>query len=385
MPKLKNGEKVVSVRELADKYQANCARINEIADTCEKEGRERSEAETEEYKTLSRENEFICMKMQAYGASQFKDNAAVDTDAVLRENLLGENSRKVTVALMREVTPQTTAALADTGIIPVAQQELIEPIRKGLIWDKVGLPIRTGLAGTLRWPVRGKAYAQFADETERLVDSAIDFSKLEMSGARLGIAIPVSREELEDSEGIVESVVKSEAPAAIIDVINDTLFDPTGKYAINKSGDTRERKVKGPFVDLTPTTFKATLPTRAELLSMVAAVASKVDLKNPCWVMTDAMKFALCDVKVDAGSGRFVCENDMILGFPVFTTAAIGESYIGFGDWSYQAAGFFGQLNFIVDPYTLARQNSVDFVLNARFGTATLRKEAFALGKTSAE
>ena len=64
----------------------------------------------------------------------------------------------------------------------------------------------------------------------------------------------------------------------------------------------------------------------------------------------------------------------------MFTTPAIGEGNVGFGDWSYQAAGFFGQMSMLVDPYTLARQNSDDFVLNAHFATVTLREEAFVLG-----
>ena len=379
-------KKTVNVRELVNKYQANCDRIEEIASTCEKEQRERTEAETNEFNALSRENQVLQMKMQAAAAAQFGTDApAVDSDAFLRENLLKKN-QKVTISLMREtaVTPQTTAALADTGIIPTSQQEMIAPIRKGLIWDKVGITIRTGLAGKLRWPIHGKAVASFADEAERLVDSKIDFSKLEMNGARLGIAIPVTKEELEDSEGIVDSVVKSEAPAAIVDVINGALFCTNTKYT--KAGGTQgDRKVVGPFVKAaeTVTNFAGALPTRKELLKMKAAVSSKVNLVAPCWVMTEAMKAELCDVKVDAGSGRFLCENDMILGVPVFCTSEIGEDYIGFGDWSYQAAGFFGQMNFIADPYTLARQNSVDFVLNTRFGTVTLRQEAFALGKVT--
>lgn len=89
-------------------------------------------------------------------------------------------------------------------------------------------------------------------------------------------------------------------------------------------------------------------------------------------------------MKVDSGSGRFLCENNTILGYPVYTTSEIGAGNIGFGDWSYQAAGFFGDWNFVVDPYTLARNNSVDFVLNARFGTVTLREDAFVLGKIKA-
>ena len=373
-------KKTVQVRELVDKYQTNCNRISEIADTCEKEQRERNEAEDAEYKALSRENQLLQMRMHAI-AVEAGTPQNVNTDEVLREMLLNKNS-KVTISLMREVTPQTTAALADTGIIPVQEQEMLKPIRLGLIYDKVGLNIRSGLIGTLRWPKHSKAVAQFADEAERLTDSNIDWSKLETSGHRLGIAIPVTREELEDSHGIVENVVKEEMPAAIVDEINAALFTTTADYTA-KDGSTKQRKVYGPFVKAaeTVTNFAAAVPTRKELLKIVAKVASRVKMIAPCWIMTEAMKAELRDVKVDEGSGRFLCENDMILGYPVFTTNAIGAGNIGFGDWSYQAAGFFGDMNLVVDPYTLARNNAVDFVLNTRFGTVTLREEAFVLGK----
>ena len=57
---------------------------------------------------------------------------------------------------------------------------------------------------------------------------------------------------------------------------------------------------------------------------------------------------------------------------------------IGLGDWRYQPMGLFGQISFIVDPYSQARKNAVDFVLNTNYGTKTLRPEAFALGQVSA-
>ena len=77
--------------------------------------------------------------------------------------------------------------------------------------------------------------ASFADEAERLTDSKIDWGKLETSGHRLGIAIPVTREELEDSHGIVENVVKEEMPAAIVDEINAALFTTTKDYTAKDS------------------------------------------------------------------------------------------------------------------------------------------------------
>ena len=179
--------------------------------------------------------------------------------------------------------------------------------------------------------------------------------------------------------------MREEMPKAITDLINGALFSTTSTYT-GADGKSKTRKVVGPFVAAAKkaTQFAGSLPTRRELLLMVAGVAEKLDIIAPCWVMTEAMKAELSDVKVDSGSGRFLCEGGMILGYPVYTTSEIGAGNIGFGDWSYQAAGFFGDWNLTVDPYTLARRNSVDFVLNARFGTVTLRDDAFVLGKVKA-
>jgi hypothetical protein len=57
--------------------------------------------------------------------------------------------------------------------------------------------------------------------------------------------------------------------------------------------------------------------------------------------------------------------------------------YIGLGDWRYQPMGLFGQIRFIVDPYSQARKDAVDFVLNVDYATKTLRDEAFLLGQVA--
>ncbi len=370
-----------TVQTLIERHHANCARIEEIADTCVKEKRSRSQAENVEYETLKRDNEVVIAKINSLQSPMLP--VATDYDKQLRENLFA--NRKVTVALVRDLS--TTADVEGTGVIPIQQQEMLKPLRASLIYDLVGLHIATGLTGgTLRWPKHGKAQAQWVKEGERIEDSNIKWDKLETKPERLACAIPVTREELNDSQGIVESVVRSEMPAAVIDLVNDALFTTSATY-IGKDEKEHERAIYGPFVKAArnPFTFVGDVPTRKELIKMKSRVlATGLKLIAPCWVMTEDMKAELEDAKVDAGSGRFICENDHILGYPVFTTPAIGEGNVGFGDWVYQAAGFFDSMNLIVDPYTLARKNAVDFVLNARFATETLYPEAFVLGHKKA-
>ncbi len=385
MAKEKNkNQSTYNVRDLVNKYQENCDRISEIAETCERENRGRNEAEETEFTSITRENQLLQMKMQALKMPSA--GVPADPNERLRELLLVQK-REVSIVLTRDL--MTTSGLEDTGIIPVSQEEMLKPLRAGLIYDKVGIKIMTGLTGgKLRWPRHGKAVAQWAGEGERLVDSKVDFTKLDVKPHRLGLAIPVTKEELESSEGIVESVVREEMPAAVADAINEAMFTTIGTYTDTADGNkTKNKAVVGPFVKAATKAiqFAGSLPTRKELLKMKATVTKTgIKLIAPCWVMTEDMKCELEDTKVDAGSGRFLIESGMLLGHPVFTTPEIGEGNIGFGDWSYQAAGFFGPMNLAVDPYTLLRQNATDFVLNSHFATETLYEEAFVLGKVKA-
>ena len=85
----------------------------------------------------------------------------------------------------------------------------------------------------------------------------------------------------------------------------------------------------------------------------------------------------------DAGSGLMVVENGMIGGIPVFCTNEIdtdSASYVGFGIWSNELLGQFGDMRYIVDPTSLADEDSIKHTLNGEWSMTTVRKEAFVLG-----
>lgn len=126
----------VSVRELMDEYQSNCERISEIADTCEKEKRERTEAESKEYEALCRSNQLLQMKMQAAAAEQLRDSSdsVAEANTIIRENL--QNGRQTQIVLTRELMMVSDGSAG--GIVPVKMQDVIDPLVEGLILDKVG-------------------------------------------------------------------------------------------------------------------------------------------------------------------------------------------------------------------------------------------------------
>ena len=369
--------KKINVRELINKYQANCERIGEIADACEKEQRERTEAETTEYDVLVRENQMLQMKMQAAAIENLRDNpnASADASRIIRENM--EAGRQTQIMLVRDLVMVADAQKG--AIVPLKVQDILDPLTEGLVLNKVGLPMPTGLAGDYVWPTYEAVEASIAGEGVALTDTKISVSKLTASPQRVGIAIPITRQTIIQTEGIIEMIAKKLIPQSVAMLLNKILFSTT-----KVTGATI---LVGPFVGIQTSDVVqfSKEPTFKEFNTMKAKVlATGVDGGSLCWIMTQAQKAIAEATPKDAGSGIMVCENDRIAGLPVFTTHYIGEGNIGLGDWRYQPMGLFGDISFIIDPYSQARKDAVDFVLNVNYGTTTLRKEAFALAKVKA-
>ena len=442
----------INVRELVEKYQANCERINAIADACETEQRERNEAETKEFEALTRENQLLAMRMQAATAEHLRENpnARADAEKLIREN--AKNGKKTEITLVREgeFAGMMVSDVDSGGIIPLNVQDFIKPLVEGFILDKVGLPMPTGLVGSFVWPIYEMVEATVAGEGVALGDTKIPLSKLTASPERVGIAIPVTHQALNQSNGLLEDLVKRVMPQAIAQLLNKVVF---GLAPVNNATN-----LIGPFAHIlgkesgSPTTEDNRYPdavsihetpTFADLnVKMKAKVLETgIEGNHLCWVMSKSMQAVLEGTPVNS-KGVFVpmVQDGKLCGLPIHTTNALrkavvtykkstyssgtttwaacdpvttpdysvtvtpnGEAaalealnvtasnkvvkittvteYIGLGDWGYQPMGLFNSLRFVIDPFSQARKDSVDFVLNADYATKTLRTEAFLLGK----
>lgn len=372
-------EKTINVRSLVEKYQANCARIKEIADLCDKEQRSRTEAETKEYEALARDNEMLRMRMLAYQGQAASAAASLGTQ--IREAMQQGGRQNVSVG--RELTLRRDKTMvsdvAAGGLVPDLVQTPVLPLMEQTIYDLVGIPMQQGLAGNFVWPVVEFGAATINGEGESLETQKLKFSKLTASPERIGYAYEATRESIEQSNGVVENLINTTIPMGVNDLINRIVMSPTKQ--------TGAQLMQGPFVDLVADA--ATIAATADAiawsdLNKLKAEILKTGIRGEklAWVMSKATAAVLEGTPVNAkGIFRPMLENGTLCGIPVFTTEAITNKYIGLGDWSYQPAGFFGQPTLIVDPYTTALDNSVRFVYNTHFATKTIRKEAFKLVK----
>lgn len=422
-------KKKVNFRELIDTYQSNCDRIQEILDVCQKENRERNEEENKEFSALSRDNQMLQMRMQIATAEHLREHPDAMNDAVkiLREN--AKNHQKTEIIMVRDM--MMVSDIAKGNLVPLNIQDILEPLQEGFILDKVGLPMPTGLSGDFVWPMYEMVEAEIAGEGAALSDRKIPFSKMQANPDRVGIAIPVTNQSLEQSDGVLEMIIRKIMPMAIRLLLNKVMFSTT---KVNKATN-----LVGPFVGMKDSAVALSkVPTFEELNSKMkaAVLATGIDGDMMCWVMSKSLEAILEGTPVNE-KGIFIpmVQNHMLCGLPVYTTNQICDrtitykkytgsawnnytltdgdeakikatytsasdvpargtegdivriidvtEYIGLGDWRYQPLGQFGTIRFIVDPYSKARQDSVDFVLNTGFATKTLRQEAFKLGKVA--
>lgn len=431
------GDSKTQIRGLVEKYRANCDRIEEIATACEEQKRERTQTETAEYEALVRENQLLSMKLQAATAEHLRENAS-DKDAavkMIREN--AANGRKTEIILTREA--MVVSDVRTGGVVPLSMQDIIKPLQEGFILDKVGLPMPTGLVGDFVWPIYEIVEATVLGETAELADTKIPFSKLTANPARIGVAVPVSNQSLNQTDGLLEMIVQETLPLAVRTLLNRIVC---GVKAVNSTAESAgligpfaTEGVKGRVVDLSST------PTFTELNTHMKAamLETGVDGEHACWVMSKSMAAILEGTPINPeGVHVPMLQNGILCGLPVYTTSevcgkdikykkysgsawqdyqkqpadkvavkvfgtteqkalakatspksgdiaavTVRQEYIGLGDWRYQPMGMFGAMRFIVDPYSQARKDCVDFVLNADYGTKTLREEAFILGKVA--
>lgn len=373
---------------LAKREQINI-RMNEIADTAQAAKRELSAEENVEYQKLQAEfaklGREIAMNVDVVNYMNAKPNVQKSKNALLREAFQGAmGSQQKEFAVKREwVDGVEMADIAAGGMVPLTIKDILPPLEMGLIWDKVGIAVETGVIGDISWPMMGSVEASILGEKETLTDTGVDLSSIKPKKERVGITIPITYQAINDTNSNLLGIIQTQARMGITRLLNRVVF----------SHQNFTSTFHGPFVGASANgTFAGKVPTYAELLAMKGKVAATgVEMSGFCFVMSENMKAILEATPIDAGSGRMIVENGTIKGYPVFTTEYINYGsnkekasveYIAAGCFGYLAANQYGDLRIVVNPYSRAKDDIVEVTINGDWSLTTLRSEAFALYKT---
>ena len=376
---------------LAKREQINIA-MNALTDKAQAEKRELSAEENVEYQKLQSDfaklGREISMNADMVVSLKNKPEVKMTQGAMLREAMKSAMTRgcksEFIVAQREWVDGVELADVTEGGMIPLTIKDILPPLEMGLIFDKLGIQVETGVMGDIQWPVVGSVEASIKGEKEALTDTGIDFSSISPKKVRVGITIPVTYQAINSTSSDLLRIVQEQARMGISRLVNRVSFSHQ-----NFTGD-----FHGPFAGAKATgSFAGAVPTYKELLAMKGTVASEgVEMIGFCFVMSENMKAALEATPIDAGSGRMIIENGTINGYPVFTTEYINYGsnkskadveYIAAGCFGYLAVNQYGELRVVVDPYTRAKEDIVQVTINSDWSMTTLRTEAFALYKTT--
>lgn len=335
---------------------------------------ETAEMQREEKAPVATPNEHLRAAIKAVRSRQ------LDGDFQLRAD--SQNTITSSVIASGDLNNMATAG------IPLTIKDLVNPLEMGLIYDKLGIQVATGVKGNIQWPVLDTAAeVSVGGELDNAADKTLDFSKITATPVKLGISISVSNEAINDEAFDLVGCITAQMNKAVGRVLNQrvlALAAPSAKanfagplVAIaTATGSTGLAKQKVAFATAGAPTYKELKAMKGKVLGTGAQMAGF------CYVMDAAMFSQLEATPKDAGSGRFVIEGGKIDGDLVFLTG--DTAYAGkvvAGCFGYVALNQHGETHFIVDPYTQAKKNVTVFTLNGDWSLTTIKNVPFSVGQ----
>ena len=375
----------MSKKDLRTRFAEVKQQINDIYAAAKNENRGLTEDESANVANLKREISEINADMMIESAERAAARAAGVTGSETRANEV----RSLFANAIREAVNKggmdNTIQLRAASIIDKADAQplteltigdIIGPLEKGMVLDKVGCHIQTGLTDDWAYPVVEALEASVAGETVAISDSDIEIGAVKPTPNRVAVSVPVTRTALAMTNDRLYQIVTSSIQKAIMRTLNKWMFQRT---AIATG-------VNGLFVN--PTTIQTFTGkvTYADLCAFVGAVDSTgiVPSASAAFVMNNAMRAALRATPRGEGGERMIIENDMIDGVPVFVTG-YGPAYtVYYGYFNCALVGQFGESTLIVDPYSFVKQNKVQFTLNSFWDIKPARPQAFGVLELSA-
>lgn len=363
-------------KERLDKIAELKVEMRGILETAKTEKRNLSEDEKEQFDKLREEKDMHIRYFEANEVTPTQPKPEFD----IRRHFAEEATRAVNSGNKMQLEIRATAPIDSADVvdtIPILYKDILEALEPALILDKVGLKMQTNVQGEPMYPTIAGVEASIEGENVEVGDSAIDFGKLKSTPKRLALSIPVSRRAFNQSNLDLYGIVTKQLGLGIARTLNKWLVSPTQITTNGVDG------VEGVFLKAAPDVqFAGDYPTNKEVVALETAVLDKdVDGEGfGLYICSPSMAGALKSTPIEAGNPKMIMEGNEMNGYQVIRTNLVPRGFIGFGFFSYAVLSEFGRSQVIIDPYTSAKKNMVEFVVNGDFDILTLRDEAFAVG-----
>lgn len=306
-----------------------------------------------------------------------KKSYKMKKNIILSEIRSALNSAEHKVTLPAETRTVTQTISGDGVHDEIVEEEfkgLLEPLYADSVISNLGITIYNGLpAGDFKVSAMGKGSAAWADETGTAAESKNTFSHVTLQPKRISAQLSYSKQFLAQDTIGAEAAIRRDIYNALVAQIQHTML------SADAAGT---NKPAGIFNGVTA----KNISSYAELCNVEAAVDDSNVKGERKYLMSNKAKAILRCMPKSSLTTELVLDGNDIDGTPVIANSDVPTTQYAYGDFSNIVMGTWGNVDLIIDPYTLAAENSIRIVVNAFVDWKKVRKDenVIVYGKVSA-
>lgn len=306
-----------------------------------------------------------------------KKSYKMNKNIILSEirSALNSADHKVTLpAETRAVTQTVSGDGVHDEIVETEFKGLLEPLYADSVISNLGITIYNGLpAGDFKVSAMGKGAAAWADETGVAADSKNTFTHVTLQPKRISAQLSYSKQFLAQDTIGAEAAIRRDIYNALVAQIQSTML------SADAAGT---NKPAGIFSGVTA----KNITSYAELCDVEATVDDSNVKGERKYLMSNKAKAILRCMPKSSLATELVLHGNDIDGTQVIANSDVPTTQYAYGDFSNIVMGTWGNVDLIIDPYTLAAENSVRIVVNAFVDWKKVRSDENVLvyGKVSA-
>ena len=306
-----------------------------------------------------------------------KKSYKMKKNIILSEIRSALNSAEHKVTLPAETRTITQTVSGDGVHDEIVEEEfkgLLEPLYADSVIANLGITIYNGLpAGDFKVSAMGKGSAAWADETGTAAESKNTFNHVTLQPKRISAQLSYSKQFLAQDTIGAEAAIRRDIYNALVAQIQSTMLSADASGA---------NKPAGIFNGVTA----KNISSYKELCDVEAAVDDSNVKGERKYLMSNKAKAILRCMPKSSLTTELVLDGNDIDGTPVIANSDVPTTQYAYGDFSNIVMGTWGNVDLIIDPYTLAAENSIRIVVNAFVDWKKVRKDenVIVYGKVSA-
>lgn len=275
-----------------------------------------------------------------------------------------------------------TVGNSGAAMVETKQGGWIEALLDAFVLNDLGVDRMTGLSADFKLPKGAAFSAGFKAETAAQTDGSAAPGKVDVTAHRLpAVAYLAHKLMIQDGAGVNAYVDRS---------LKNAILIALQAAAINGAGgDAPTGILNTPGIGAVAIDTNGGALTRAKLLELRKKVAIENALKNNIAYLSNAnVEAALMGIAIDAGSGKFLLEDEKVLGHRFVNTNTVPSnltkgtgtdlSAVIFGDFSNLLIAQFGGMDLVVDEKSKAEEGLIKTVANTYWDAVVKEPKAFA-------